>query len=102
MLVLADRNFFGFELWKKAQKTGADLLWRTKVNLVLPVERRFPDGSFLSSIYPSQKDRRNHTNGVQVRVVEYHLDPAPASAADEETTYRLLTTILDPKRGSPD
>ena len=98
MLVLADRNFFGFELWKMAQKTGADLLWRTKVNLVLPVERRFPDGSFLSSIYPSQKDRRNHTNGVQVRVVEYHLDPAPASAADEETTYRLLTTILDPKR----
>jgi hypothetical protein len=98
MLVLADRNFFGFDLWKKAQETGADLLWRMKSNHVLPVERRFGDGSFLSSIYPSQKDRRHHTNAVAVRVIEYHLDPAPASAADEETTYRLLTTILDPKR----
>jgi hypothetical protein len=48
---------------KSAQETGADLLWRMKSNHVLPVERRFGDGSFLSSIYPSQKDRRHHTNG---------------------------------------
>jgi hypothetical protein len=64
----------------------------------LAVERRLGDGSFLSSIYPSQKDRHNRTNGVEVRVVEYRLDPPPTSAGDEETTYRLLTTIVDPKR----
>ena len=98
MLVLADRGFLSFELWKGAQETGADLLWRTKGNHVLPVERRLGDGSFLSSIYASQKDQRNRTNGVQVRVVEYQLDPSPASAGDGETTYRLLTTVLDPKR----
>ena len=98
MLVLADRGFFSFELWKKAQETGADLLWRTKSNHVLPVERRFPDGSFLSSIYPSTKDRRHGTDGLTVRVVEYQLDPSPASQSGEDTTYRLLTTILDPKR----
>jgi hypothetical protein len=98
MLVLADRGFFSFKLWKEAQETGADLLWRTKGNHVLGVERRLSDGSFLSSIYPSQKDRRNRTHGVVVRVVEYHLDPPPGAAGEGETTYRLLTTILDPKR----
>src|SRR5919201_137439 len=30
MLCLADRNFFGFELWNEAHRTGADLLWRVK------------------------------------------------------------------------
>ena len=61
MLVLADRGFFSFDLWKQAQETGADLLWRTKCNHVLAVERRLADGSFLSSIYPSTKDRRHGT-----------------------------------------
>ena len=27
----ADRNFYGFELWKKASGTGAELLWRIKM-----------------------------------------------------------------------
>jgi hypothetical protein len=98
MLVLADRGFFSFDLWKRAQETGADLLWRTKGNHVLPIERRLSDGSFLSSIYPSTKDRRHGTAGVKVRVIEYLLDPAPTSMSGEETTYRLLTTIVDPKR----
>ncbi len=98
MMVLADRGFFSFDLWKRAQETGADLLWRTKSHHVLPVERRLGDGSFLSSIYPSTKDRRHGTNGLVVRVIEYHLDPPPVSGGDEETTYRLLTTIVDPKR----
>ncbi len=50
------------------------------------------DGSYLSVIYPSEKDRRHAANGVQVRVVEYRLE----GVADAEPLYRLLTTILDP------
>jgi len=53
MLCLADRNFFGIELWNEARATGADLLWRIKKNLVLDVEEVLPDGSYLSRIYPS-------------------------------------------------
>ncbi len=98
MLVLADRGFFSFDLWKRAQETGADLLWRTKSNHVLAVQRRLGDGSFLSSIYPSQADRRRNRGAVSVRVIEYQLDPAPAPQRGEDTTYRLLTTILDPKK----
>jgi hypothetical protein len=39
MLIMADRNFYGYKLWKQAFSTGANLLWRIKSNLVLPAER---------------------------------------------------------------
>jgi hypothetical protein len=45
MLCLADRNFFGYELWKQARATGADLLWRVKKNRRLACEKRLSDGS---------------------------------------------------------
>ena len=70
MLCLADRQFFGHALWREAAATGADLLWRVKRNLRLPREVRLADGSFLSTVYPSEKDRRHRTAGVRVRVVE--------------------------------
>src|ERR1019366_9257506 len=69
MLCLADRNFFGFDLWKEARATGADLLWRVKKNLRLPCEKRLSDGSYLSTIFPSDKDRRHGSNGIKVRVI---------------------------------
>lgn len=73
MLCLADRYFFGFDLWNQARSSGAELLWRVKKNLRLPVEERLADGSYLSRIYPSQKDQRRQSNGVIVRVIEYQL-----------------------------
>lgn len=91
MLCLADRLFFGFQLWKLARETGADLLWRVKKNMRLACENRLPDGSYLSRIYPSVKDWRRKTDGVQVRVIDYSLD----GVADAEPIYRLVTTILD-------
>src|SRR5436305_3199033 len=92
MLCLADRQFFGHALWQQAAATGADLLWRVKRNLRLPREARLADGSYLSTIYPGQKDRRHRTRGVRVRVVEYRLE----GMAEAEPLYRLVTTILDP------
>src|SRR3954470_7879641 len=92
MLCLADRQFFGHALWQEAAATGADLLWRVKRDLRLPREVRLVDGSFLTTIYPSGKDRRHKAKGVRVRVVEYRLE----GIASAELLYRLVTTILDP------
>src|SRR5215471_1218 len=91
MLCLADRQFFSFRLWNLARESGADLLWRIKKNLRLACEKRLPDGSYLSRIYPSEQDWRHKSNGVVVRVIDYELD----GVADAEPIYRLVTTILD-------
>ena len=92
MLCLADRQFFGHALWQRATASGADLLWRGKHNLRLPREAVLADGSYLTTIYPSDKDRRHRTGGIPVRVVEYQL----TGVAEAEPLYRLLTTLLDP------
>jgi Insertion element 4 transposase N-terminal/Transposase DDE domain len=91
MLCLADRQFFGYALWQAAATTGADLLWRVKHNLRLPRERVLADGSYLTTVYPSDKDRRHRSNGIRVRVVEYQLE----GVAEAEPLYRLVSSILD-------
>ncbi len=91
MLCLADRQFFGFEVWNLSRATGADLLWRIKKNMRLARDEQLPDGSYLSNIHPSEQDWRRKTNGVKVRVIDYCLDGVP----DAEPIYRLVTTILD-------
>jgi hypothetical protein len=94
MLCLADRFFPGYDLWERAAKTGADLVWRVRQNARLDADRRLADGSYLSRIYASTSDRRNQRNGIVVRVVDYRLHNVPGA----EPLYRLITTILDPKQ----
>jgi hypothetical protein len=94
MLCLGDRNFLGYELWKQARATGADLLWRGKKHLRLEREQVLSDGSYLSHIYPSERDWRKKTNGIRVRVIDYTLE----GIAHAESLYRLVTTILDPEQ----
>ncbi len=89
MLVLADRGITGFELWRAATDTGADLLWRVRKNIVLPVLKYCEDGSYLSEIVATD-DRFRRRDPVPVRVIEYTLD------GGEETVYRLVTTVHDP------
>lgn len=90
MLVLADRGFFGVDLWCTAAATGADLLWRVRKDIVLAVVEQLPDGSYLSEIF-DQRDIHHTRSGVRVRVVEYTI-------AGHDHVYRLITTILDPTR----
>jgi Transposase DDE domain len=92
MLCLADRAFVGFELWREAAATGADLLWRLRANQVLPCQKRLLDGSYLSRLYASPKHRRHDDGGVVVRVIDYRLEGVPGA----EPLYRLVTTLLDP------
>lgn len=48
MLLIADRNFYSFDDWREAVASGAQLLWRVKADLRLPVLERLPDGSYTS------------------------------------------------------
>lgn len=92
MLCLADRQFFGASLWAASRATGAALLWRIKRNARLPCETPLADGSYLSTTYPSVRDRRHQANGDRVRVIDYRL----SGVTGAEPLYRLVTTLLDP------
>lgn len=95
MLVLADRGFYGFKLWRMAVASGAKLLWRAKSNMTLTVERALPDGSYLSRVFDSEDDRRR-LDGEVVRVIDYALH---GLAEPGEANYRLITNVLDPDLG---
>ena len=47
-LLIADRNFFNWADWCTAADSGAQLLWRVKADLTLPVLELLPDGSYSS------------------------------------------------------
>jgi hypothetical protein len=95
MLLLWDRNFFGFDLIHSVLQRGCHLLARVKTSqLVLAKHTVLPDGSYLTSIYPSPYDRLHQRNGRVVRIIEYtHDDPNRPGAG---MLHRLLTDLLDP------
>jgi hypothetical protein len=93
MLVLADRGFYGFDLWGQAAVTGADLLWRMRASQRLDPIEILPDGSYLSQIFEVRNYKR-HGEGRTVRVIEYTID----DGRDHDDDYRLITTVLDPEQ----
>ncbi len=90
MLVLADRNFYGFKLWSTACASGAKLAWRAKSSLKLPAQQVLPDGSFLSTVYDSED--RSCRAGQVVRVIDYTLRDSARSGQESD---RLITNLLD-------
>jgi Insertion element 4 transposase N-terminal/Transposase DDE domain len=95
MLCLADRGFYGFKMWQAAAATGADLLWRMRSSQRLDPIEILADGSYLAKVYEVHNFKRRG-EGVTVRVIDYTIDDGRAN----DTTYRLITTILDPDEAS--
>ncbi len=93
MLVLWDRGFHSYEMWKSIINTGAQLLARVQTRLILKPIESFPDGSFLAKLYPNEKCRRKDRQGILVRVIEYSLnDPSRTGHLQK---HRLITSLLD-------
>ena len=95
LLLLWDRGFFSYDLVRQVLATGAHLLARVQVRLILTPLRRLDDGSYLAKLYPSPADRRRDTGGLVVRVVEYtHDDPNRPGAGER---HRLITDLTNPE-----
>ncbi|MGH9259327.1 MAG: IS4 family transposase [Acidimicrobiales bacterium] len=92
MLVLADRGFCGFPLWSRAAATGADLLWRAKLNLAPRRVETLEDGSWLAEFRPGGNAGRT-AEPLTIRVIDYEIDDG---RGDPSGPYRLFTTLLDP------
>jgi len=112
MLLLADRGFYSFWLWKAAASTGAALLWRVPASMHLPVVTALPDGSWLTHINdPAAARHRVHLNGrrrrrgsklgpdtgplpgITARVIEFWLTVTTEDGAVRTERYRLITTL---------
>ncbi len=95
MLLLADRGFFSYALWRKAVGTGADLLWRVRTDPAGPKPTHLhdlPDGSWLAHLRRSTPASERRQEPMLVRVIDYTID----DGRDNAETYRLFTTVLDP------
>ena len=93
MLLLADRGFTSYALWRKATASGADLLWRAKTNLHPEHLQTLQDDSWLARIHLSTD---SNAEPITVRVIDYTLD----DGRDNPQAYRLFTTIVDPAAAS--
>lgn len=95
MLLLADRGFFSYALWRKAIGTGADLLWRIRTDKAGPKPTHLedlPDGSWLGHLRRSTPASARREEPMLVRVIDYTIDDGRHNPA----SYRLFTTMTDP------
>jgi hypothetical protein len=94
MLCLADRLFYGFELWNEAVATGAELLWRVQKKISLPRLQMLSDGSYLSEVRARSTARAAvRARRVPVRVIEFDV-----IVGGKRKHYRVITTLLDPRK----
>lgn len=95
MLLLADRGFFSYALWRKAIATGADLLWRIRTDSSAPQPihlQDLPDGSWLAHLRGTTPASERRQEPMLVRVIDYTID----DGRDNPAAYRLFTTLTDP------
>ena len=110
-LLIADRNFYGWQDWCAAADTGAALLWRAKADLRLPVLELLPDGSYRSVLVSPKlkgKARQQLVEAARrgedldpgkarpVRVIEYEVPDREGDGTGE--LIALITTITDPRQ----
>jgi len=95
MLLLADRGFFSYALWRRAIGIGADLLWRVRTDQAGPKPTHvdnLPDGSWLAHLRRTTPAAARREEPMLVRVIDYTIE----DGRENPTTYRLFTTLLDP------
>lgn len=110
MLVVADRGFYSFDLWRTYRGSGAQLLWRMSAGVRLPVLAVLTDGSYLSEITNQARVSKTRIDAenigdlslathIRVRVIEYQIDGHTDDGTPSET-FRLITSVTDPDHAS--
>jgi hypothetical protein len=96
MLLVWDRGFFSYPLWKSVVHCPAQVLARVSSRLVLRPLENLADGSYLAKLYPCESERNKDRQGIRVRVIRYTInDPQRVGHGVEHV---LLTTLEDAAR----
>jgi hypothetical protein len=93
MLLLWDRGFFSYGLWKEVTSRRVKILARVTSRLILKPIRNLADGSYLAKIYKSPYDREKDRDGIVVRVIRYTLDDPQRVGHGE--VHTLITSLFD-------
>jgi hypothetical protein len=93
MLLLWDRGFFSYDLWKEVTSRDVKILARVKSGLILKPIRNLADGSYLAKIYPTAYARQEDRDGILVRVIRYTLDDVQRVGHGE--VHVLITNLFD-------
>jgi hypothetical protein len=93
MLLIWDRCFFSYLLWKAVTARGVKLLARVKSNLILRPIHNLADGSYLAKIYRTPEDRRKDRDGIVVRVIRSTLDDPQRVGHGE--VHTLITNLFN-------
>jgi hypothetical protein len=109
-LLIADRNFYGWVDWCAAADTGAELLWRAKADLRLPLLEFVSDGSYTSVLINPRIRGKARLALIEAARAGHDLDPGQArlvrvveyTVPDREGDGNgelicLITTIDDPR-----
>src|SRR5262249_1769991 len=93
MLLLWDRGFCSYALWKAVTARGGKILARVTSRLILKPIRNLADGSYLAKIYPSASARQKDREGILVRVIRSTLDDPQRVGHGE--VHTLITNLFD-------
>ena len=113
MLVLVDRGFISGALVEAIRARGAHVLGRLAQGVFTHQEQVLSDGSYLTTLNP--QTCQGLTVPLQVRVIEYLIDPPVAQQLEQVTpsrmhsassstnpqvrqVHRLITTLLSPEQ----
>src|SRR5205823_11621532 len=113
MLLLVDRGFLSGALLEAIRARGAHVLGRLPQGVFTRKEQILPDGSYLTTQNP--KTCQGLSAPMQVRVIEYLIDPEVAQQLEQVTpsrmhshsastnpqvrqVHRLITTLLEPEQ----
>jgi len=113
MLVLVDRGFISGALLSAIGARGAHVLGRLPQGVFTHKEQVLPDGSYLTTLDPTTC--QGLSAPLQVRVIEYLIDPTVAQQLEQVTpsrmhshsgstnpqvrqVHRLITTLLEPQQ----
>ena len=94
-LVTADRNFYSFDAWDLAARSGAGLLWRAPTQLALPIVKVLSDGTYLSVLLNPA------IRGARRRAAILDTARQLAQGAGEREGAELDPTELDPTELDP-
>jgi hypothetical protein len=82
-LLTADRNFYSFDAWDLASRSGAGLLWRAPTGLALPVVKILADGTYLSVLINPKIRGARHRKTIMATASKV-ADRDPGAAPDDE------------------